>query len=191
MDRRFSVKIGAKEYVVELGTDDDGASRVVVDGVQVDVDLSLVEPGAWLLRKHGEQTLARVDAMGAGKVGVSIKRGGADVVFVEAQVAEARSAAVAALVKATRASAASGPLTVKSPMPGRIVKVLVKPGARVAAGAPVVVVEAMKMENELRAPRAGVVGSVDLRAVEGASVEAGQDLVTLTPDAATRDVTAG
>ena len=62
------------------------------------------------------------------------------------------------------------PRTIVAPMPGRIVKVLVKPDEAVAAGQPLVVVEAMKMENELRAPRAGIVA--DVRVVEGASVEA-------------------
>jgi biotin carboxyl carrier protein len=179
MDRRFSVKIGAREYVVELGTDDDGRPRVVVDGKARDVELTRVEDGAWLLRHGLAQTFARVDGDGA-KTTVSLKRGAADVVVVAAEVAEARSASVAALVKSARAAAASGPLTVKSPMPGRLVKVLVKAGQRVTAGQPVVVVEAMKMENELRAPRAGLVK--DVRAAEGAAVESGQDLVTLEPE---------
>jgi biotin carboxyl carrier protein len=181
MDRRYSVKIGTRELVVELGTDDGGRTRVVVDGVARDVELTRVD-GAWLLREGFEQTFARIDGEGA-KVGVAIKRPGADVVFLNAEVAEARSASVAALVKGVRAAAAGGPVTVKSPMPGRVVKVLVKAGERVAAAQPVVVVEAMKMENELRAPRAGAVQ--DVRCAEGAAVEAGQDLVTIAPDPAT------
>jgi biotin carboxyl carrier protein len=66
---------------------------------------------------------------------------------------------------------------VLAPMPGRVVKVLVAPGARVEARQGVVVVEAMKMENELRAPKAGVVREV--RAVEGTSVEAQAVLVVI------------
>jgi hypothetical protein len=66
---------------------------------------------------------------------------------------------------------------VVAPMPGRVVKVLVAPGARVEARQGVVVVEAMKMENELRAPMAGIVREV--RAVEGASVEAQAVLVVI------------
>jgi biotin carboxyl carrier protein len=62
-------------------------------------------------------------------------------------------------------------------MPGRVVKVLVRPGDAVAARQPVVVVEAMKMENELRAPRAGTVAEV--RVNEGVSVEANAVLVVL------------
>jgi len=70
-----------------------------------------------------------------------------------------------------------GPQQVKAPMPGKIVKLLVKPGDRVESRQGLVVVEAMKMENELRARAAGTVAEV--RTVEGASVEAGAILVIL------------
>jgi biotin carboxyl carrier protein len=73
--------------------------------------------------------------------------------------------------------AASGPRAIVAPMPGRIVRVLVKPEEAVAARQPLVVVEAMKMENEVRAPRAGTVSEV--RVAEGASVEANTVLVVL------------
>jgi biotin carboxyl carrier protein len=178
MLRRFSVKIGAKERIVELSVDDAGRARVVVDGVPRDLELERVEDGAWLVREAGLQTLAYVDSEGNGtKVGVSLKRGGADPVVVTAEVTEARSAAVAALVGQAQRAAAAGPTTVKSPMPGRVVKVLVRAGDRITAGQPVVVVEAMKMENELRAPRAGTVK--EIRCAEGAAVESGQDLVVV------------
>jgi biotin carboxyl carrier protein len=62
-------------------------------------------------------------------------------------------------------------------MPGRIVRVLVAPGDEVAARQPLVVVEAMKMENALRAPRAGRVKEVT--AAAGAPVEAGRILAVI------------
>jgi pyruvate carboxylase subunit B len=62
-------------------------------------------------------------------------------------------------------------------MPGRVVKVLVAPGDRVAAGQGLVVVEAMKMENEIRARHAGTVTEVRVR--EGEPVEARAVLVTI------------
>jgi len=77
----------------------------------------------------------------------------------------------------TAVAAEAGPRSIVSPMPGRIVKVLVREGETVAALQGLVVVEAMKMENELRAPRAGQVTSV--KVVEGMSVEAKAVLVTL------------
>lgn len=65
----------------------------------------------------------------------------------------------------------TGPQRLLAPMPGKVVKVLVKPGDAVQARQPLVVIEAMKMENELRAGRAGRVAEIAVR--DGQSVEAG------------------
>ncbi|HEY2971277.1 MAG TPA: biotin/lipoyl-containing protein [Pyrinomonadaceae bacterium] len=70
-----------------------------------------------------------------------------------------------------------GAAEIISPMPGKIVRVLVEAGARVEAGAGVVVVEAMKMQNEMKAPKAGVVVSV--KTEEGATVNAGDVLAVI------------
>jgi biotin carboxyl carrier protein len=74
-------------------------------------------------------------------------------------------------------STEAGPRSIVSPMPGRIVKVLVRAGETVAAQQGLIVVEAMKMENELRAPRAGRVTSVKVG--EGTSVERGAVLIVM------------
>jgi biotin carboxyl carrier protein len=74
-------------------------------------------------------------------------------------------------------SQGDGPQQIKAPMPGKIVKLLVKPGDKVDARQGLVVVEAMKMENELKARAAGTVSEV--RVTEGSSVEAGAILVVL------------
>lgn len=92
---------------------------------------------------------------------------------------------VEALDERTRAirdlSAASarapGPAPILAPMPGLIVRVGVGPGDRVEAGQGVVVIEAMKMENELRATSPGVVRSVEVQ--PGMAVEKGALLVVL------------
>ena len=73
--------------------------------------------------------------------------------------------------------AASGPSRIVAPMPGKIVRVLVEAGDKVRARQPVVVVEAMKMENELRADRDGTVAEVHTR--EGMSVDAGALLIVI------------
>lgn len=71
----------------------------------------------------------------------------------------------------------AGPQRVTAPMPGKVVRVLVKPGDEVAARQGLVVVEAMKMENELRAARDGRVRDVAVK--EGQSVDAGAVLLTV------------
>jgi biotin carboxyl carrier protein len=83
---------------------------------------------------------------------------------------------VVALAEAARGSAtvaprADGPARLTAPMPGRIVRVLSSAGADVEAGQGLMVIEAMKMENELRAPRGGRLTELLVR--EGQAVEAG------------------
>jgi len=80
------------------------------------------------------------------------------------RVALARATLRVEQASAARARRVAHPETsalhLRSPMPGRVVKVLVAPGDAITAGAPLLVIEAMKMENELAAPRAGSVTRV-------------------------------
>ncbi len=92
------------------------------------------------------------------------------------------SASLRAVVNGRRArrlgdagAAGEGEQRIAAPMPGRVVRVLVAPGDEVSPRQPLVVVEAMKMENELSASRAGRVKDVRVRV--GSSVEAGKLLV--------------
>jgi acetyl/propionyl-CoA carboxylase alpha subunit len=81
--------------------------------------------------------------------------------------------------EARQADAGAGSGVVVAPMPGKIVSVLVAEGEMVAAGQPLVVLEAMKMESTLAAEVAGRVTAV--RAVPGATVTAGERLVEIAP----------
>ena len=75
------------------------------------------------------------------------------------------------------AADSSGPQAVAAPMPGRVIRVLVTPGQEVAADEGLIVVEAMKMQNEMKAPRAGRVAAV--KTVAGATVSAGDVLLVI------------
>jgi biotin carboxyl carrier protein len=77
----------------------------------------------------------------------------------------------------TAAGAAGGPLEIRAIIPGRVVSVAVVPGDTVEAGQTLLAVEAMKMQNELRAPRAGTVTRVP--AAAGTTVDVGDVLVVL------------
>jgi biotin carboxyl carrier protein len=79
--------------------------------------------------------------------------------------------------RADGGSSGAGPQQVTAPMPGKVVRILVAPGDRVEPRQGLVVIEAMKMENELRAARGGRVTTV--RVVQGQSVEAGALLVSV------------
>jgi len=70
-----------------------------------------------------------------------------------------------------------GRAQIKAPMPGKVVRVLVEAGQAVEAGQPVVVVEAMKMQNELKSPKSGTVA--ELRAAAGSTVNSGDVLVVV------------
>ncbi|MGI8734741.1 MAG: biotin/lipoyl-containing protein [Pyrinomonadaceae bacterium] len=70
-----------------------------------------------------------------------------------------------------------GSAQIIAPMPGKVVRLMVEVGSQVVAGAGIVVVEAMKMQNEMKAPRAGVV--VSLNAAPGATVNAGDVLAEI------------
>lgn len=90
------------------------------------------------------------------------------------QVESARMRA-AASVRGAKPGAGAG--AVLSPMPGKVVKVLVAQGDEVEIGAPLVVVEAMKMENELVAEKSGVIAKVHVQ--PGDAVEGGAQLITI------------
>jgi biotin carboxyl carrier protein len=79
----------------------------------------------------------------------------------------------------SRASAddGKGPRKLLAPMPGKIIRVLVKEEAEVAAGQGMIVVEAMKMQNEIKSPKKGVVRK--MIAAEGANVNAGDVLAVV------------
>ena len=89
----------------------------------------------------------------------------------------AAPAAPKAAPAAPKASGAAGTVSVKAPMPGNIMKVNCKVGASVKKGEVLMVLEAMKMENDICAPQDGVVASVEV--AQGASVETDALLVTL------------
>jgi biotin carboxyl carrier protein len=164
---KYYVLIGSTTHEVEVE-----GSRVVVGGVAHEAHLAAV-PGTPLyhLLLGGESwTVAAQPLEGLGRwaLGVVGER-------VELEVVDERTQQIQKLT-GTRSPVAEGG-TVRAPMPGLVVRVAVAAGQRVEAGAGLVVVEAMKMENELRAPRPGVVRTVHVAV--GEAVEKGAPLVTL------------
>jgi biotin carboxyl carrier protein len=79
--------------------------------------------------------------------------------------------------RATADHASEGRQQLVAPMPGKIVRVLLKPGDEVTAGQGVIVVEAMKMQNEIKSPKAGRI--TEIRVAEGATVTANQVLAVV------------
>lgn len=147
-----------------------GDRTVVVDARRVgELELSLL-----LSTEGGVQPLHSVDAALAAH-----KTAGDFDVHVAGRTipVQVRLAGGFGRQKKTGPAAGTGPQRITAPMPGKIVRVLVKPGDEVKARQGLVVVEAMKMENELRAARDGRVRDVSV--VEGQSVDAGALLLVV------------
>ena len=93
------------------------------------------------------------------------------------EVAPAAPKAAPAAPKAAAPAGAAGSVTVAAPMPGKILGVKANPGQAVKKGDVIVILEAMKMENEIVAPQDGTIASINV--ATGDSVEAGATLATL------------
>jgi len=119
--------------------------------------------GAWSILIDGRSYA--VATLGAGEVSVNGRVFHVDV-FDPRELRGQRSAADN-----------SGPQAVTAPMPGRVIRVLVEIGQEVAAGEGLIVVEAMKMQTEMKAPRAGRVAAV--KTASGATVSAGDVLLVI------------
>ena len=155
-----------------------------VDGRRVRVE---VEPRAGGYDVSLDERRLRVDAVPvqgplssllidgrSHEVAVERSGDGFQVHFPQGSVAVALAAAGGTNARVRHAA---GPARLTAPMPGRVVRVLAAVGAAVEAGQGLVVVEAMKMENELRAPRAGRVQQIAVS--EGQAVEAGALLLVV------------
>jgi biotin carboxyl carrier protein len=170
---KYFVTIGPQ--VIEVEVDGD---RVLVEGEPIDAHLAPLAgtPLYHLLLGGASWTVAAQPLEGDGRwvMGVVGER-------VEVAVRDEHTrddaGVTAAAPPGAEAGAVGGPVVVRAPMPGLVVRVEVADGQRVDAGAGLVVVEAMKMENELRAPRAGVVQTVHVAV--GQAVEKGTPLVTV------------
>lgn len=172
---QYTFIIGGRSRTVTLLRQGAGW-RVAVDGTPFDVHAAQVDGSTLSLLLGG--TAAGGSGRSVPAVVVPGKTAG------ELQVAvrgRAMSVQVLADERSRRrgggAGAESGPQRITAPMPGKIVRVLVGPGDTVQARQGLVVVEAMKMENELRAARAGRV--VAVTAIEGQSVDAGAVLAVV------------
>lgn len=176
MINRYAVTIDGRTRTVEIG-DFDAQVRVVVDGHERLLDIRALDAGVWSVVEGVVARLIQVDGEPK-KLTIEVSHPDGEPRSCMAEVSDDDHAA-ASRVRGPSAGAAAGagPLTLRAPIPGKVVKVLVKSGTCVEAGQALLVLEAMKMENELRAPRDGVVSL--LHVTEGAAVETGQDLISL------------
>jgi len=162
---KYFAAVNGQEYEIEIDND-----RVLVDGEAIDVDVSQI----------GAPELYSILLDGASyEVLVEEKRQEYAVTLAgqqfHVQVEDERSRRLNAGRKGPLIP--SGELVVKAPIPGLVVKVLVQEGDDIPEDHPLIILEAMKMENEIRSLRAGVVRSLNVST--GQRVEQGAALLVL------------
>jgi biotin carboxyl carrier protein len=155
---------------VSLRETGEGLYEITLDGKTVHVDAVRSNPNIYSIIEDGQQFEAMVEERGGPKFDVLVR---GRLFHLEASDERSRMLSQSAAVVAT------GPENVTADMPGKIVKVEVSVGDTVTVGQPVVIVEAMKMENPIGAPIDGVVTEIAVQ--EGATVESGAPLFTVTP----------
>jgi biotin carboxyl carrier protein len=163
---KYYTTVNGREYIIEIDHDNE----LTLDGQKYTVDFQQLAEGgvlSLLLNNRSIEALAE-ERDEAWEV---LIRGELYSVKVQDERAYRLSKA--------RGSAATitGDVIIKSPMPGLILDVLVKEGQSVKKGDKVVILESMKMENELRSPRDGMI--IHVQAAKGASVEKDQSLVVI------------
>jgi biotin carboxyl carrier protein len=164
---KYYATVDDQEYVIEVGHE----NRIIVNGKPYDIDFQKMPDSGVTSLIVGHHSLEAVVEEKDGDWQVLI-RGDLYDVSVEDERSRRLSSARGKL------GVDEGDAVIQSPMPGIIVAVSVSEGQQINKGDKVVILESMKMENELRSPRDGVVSQVKVEA--GASVEKNQILVVVT-----------
>jgi biotin carboxyl carrier protein len=152
---------------IKLG---EGRVFAKVDDREYELEVSQPEPNVFLFKENGkihEFFVAPVTSPDT-PVTVSGRHGDVEVKLIDPKRLRGGSAA---------GGAADGTAEIKTMMPGKVVRVIAKPGDQVEKGDPVLVVEAMKMQNDLKSPKPGTVK--EIRVNEGSTVGAGDILAVI------------
>ncbi|MFO0722523.1 MAG: biotin/lipoyl-containing protein [Myxococcota bacterium] len=149
---QYSVSINGRSHVADAARLGGGQWNLLLDGQSYDIELEVA---------GGQESDGAYNTLVRGRL-------------VSLTVQDERKVRMSA---GSRKLKVEGPQTLKSPMPGKLVKLLVRPGDTVEEGQPLVIIEAMKMENELKAAAPGKV--VRVFAEEGQAVEANAKLMSI------------
>lgn len=161
-------KKDAEATQVEVETLSDGRYAITLDGKRSELDSLVLPHGAVSMIVDGQSYSVEFDEKGD-EVDVLLRGQ-----YTRFDVVDERKLRMRA---ATAGFTAEGKQAINAPMPGKIVKIFVKVGDEVTEGQGLVVVEAMKMENELKSPKAGKV--TEVHAKEGVAVENGAPLIVV------------
>lgn len=165
----MKLKAAIDDHACEIELRSDGARFTLVldDGREVEADIVAARPGRYSL------------LVGTRVLDLPVERD-AEGRFTVWLAGERRAVGIRdprRYIRDPAALAGDGPSIVTAAMPGKVVEVLVSPGDEVETGQGLLVVEAMKMQNEIKSPRSGRVASVAVEA--GGSVNPGAALITI------------
>ncbi len=162
---RYEVEIHGRQTTVEL-EQRDGKVQARVGARQYDIEVVYPEEGVYTFRDGDQVYEARVWAPDSSSLRVSISG-----LLFSTRVIDRKHRS------STVEHGTEGRQILIAPMPGKVVRVLLGVGDEVTLGQGVVVVEAMKMQNEIKSPKSGRV--VEVRVAEGANVNANQVLAVV------------
>lgn len=157
------------KHSIELNAAADTAVAVI-DGRRYEIEFSHPEPGVILIKHEGKVFEASVSRLPGEPDLFQIYIGGRD---VEVKIIDRKRLRDSA----SESAASDGPAQIKANMPGKVVRLLASVGTAVEKGDGILIVEAMKMQNEMKAPRSGILR--EIRVGEGSTVSAGDTLATI------------
>ena len=166
---KLQAELGDKKHEIEIKHTD---SKVFasVDGRAYELEVSEPEPNVYLLKDNGKISQAFVSPQRKAGDPFQVQIGGRTLDIKLIDPKRLRSAG-------PDAEHGDGAAEIRTAMPGKVVRILVEKGASIEKGEGVLVVEAMKMQNELKSPKSGTVK--DIRVEEGATVAAGDVLAVI------------
>lgn len=166
---KLKAEIGEEKHEVEVKRDGKTVFAVV-DDRKYELEVSEPEPGVFLFKNEGRVTEIFVSPQAdpAAPVQVQTKGRSFDIKLIDPKRLRGSGAG---------SEHGEGAAEIRTAMPGKVVRLLLDVGSEVNKGDGVVVVEAMKMQNELKAPRGGTVK--EIKVPEGATVAAGDVLVVI------------
>jgi biotin carboxyl carrier protein len=163
---KYSAIVQGQRLEIELKRIESGRIEAEIDGRSYKLQGKRVEPGIyWFNWNHQSLEIGVTESAGGYAISLSGER--IDVEIVDARTALRRAAQ----------HGHTGAAQIRAPMPGIVVKLLVAEGAEVRANQGILVVEAMKMQNEIQSPKKGVVRKLEV--AEGAAVTSGDLLATV------------
>jgi len=161
---KFEVRIDGRDRIVELNRDVD-RWQISIDDRAVDADALEIAPGIFSILLNGKSYEVRVTLTPAGALTLQTAHHEFSAEVVDPRAWRGRRHG---------ALEAEGRQQILAPMPGKIIRVLIQTGEKVEAGQGLLVVEAMKMQNEIRSPKSGTVERLLVK--EGQPVNAGEVL---------------